>query len=148
MAAWLPLAALLAHVAEELQRFPAWATARFGTTTPLWFVVSHVPIVALAAYLSWRASRPRPTRSAIWWLLLVVAALFTNALFHLVATLLWREPSPGVVSAALLYLPLTAYLAPRLAKELGAPSALRAAAAGIAVAAALTASVLLDVPVG
>lgn len=148
LAAWLPSAALLVHASEELPRFPAWATARFGTTTTLWFVVSHLPIFAVALLVSWRASRPAPSRRARWRLLVFVAALGTNALFHLGASLAWRELAPGLYSALLLHLPLTALLAPRLARELGAPAALRAVAAGVAVAIALIATLFLDVPVG
>lgn len=147
-AAWLPLLALFAHALEEYPRFPAWATARFGTTTPTWFVTSHIPLFVIVFAISWRASRPSPTLAASWWLLVLQTALFANGLFHIVASVLWREYSPGVWSSVFVYLPLTLFLVPKLVTALGRASSVRAAATGALLAAALTATLLLDIPVG
>jgi len=146
--AWLPFAALLVHILEEFPHFPEWATARFGTTTTLWYGLSHFPLVALAALISWRAARPAPSHSAVWWLLVLQAALLTNAIFHVSCSVLWREYSPGVLTAVVLYAPLSGFLVPRLVAALGRPSALRAAATGAFLAATLTGTLALDIPVG
>ena len=145
----LPLAALVVHVLEELGDFPAWATARFGTTTPAWFVLSHIPLLAAAAFISWRAFAPSRNYRAVWWLLVLVWALFGNALFHVGASIIWREYSPGLLSSVVLYIPLTAYLAPRLGRALDpSRAAAHACVTGLLLAAAFVGSLWLDIPVG
>jgi len=146
-AAWLPSLALTIHVLEELSRFPAWATLRFGTTTPKWFAISHVPIFVMAFWISWRASRSPSTPTADWWLLAFVAALLTNGLFHIAALISFREYSPGVVSSVLLYIPMSVRLVPPLMRRLGRSGA-RAVFTGVVLAAVATGSLWLDVSWG
>lgn len=144
---WLPLLALCAHVAEELPGFPGWATRHFGTTTTEWFVLSHIPLVGIAAYISFAATR-KGAGASIWWLYVVQAALFWNGLFHVAATIAFREYSPGVVTAVLLYAPLTVFMLPKLGESLSRRQAISAGVVGALLSGALTGSLWLDIPVG
>lgn len=144
-APWLVLGALLAHVAEELPRFPEWATRHFGTTSPAYFVLSHIPLLAAVLYIVYRASRPWASVWWVWLLLVVQAALAANGIFHLVATLWFREYSPGLVSAIALYIPVTAYLLPRAVPHLGTLRTATACGAGIVVSGVFVGSLWLDI---
>ena len=141
---WFVLAALVCHVVEEVPNFPEWATRHFGTTSPTYFVLSHVPLFAAVLYIVYRASRSVVEPVWIWLLIAVQAALATNGVFHLLATLWFREYSPGVVTSVLVYAPVTAYLLPRAAQHLGARPTGMACATGIGVAGLLIASLWLD----
>jgi hypothetical protein len=143
LVSWATLAALVLHVVEELPSFPAWATEHFGTTTQGWFVVSHVPLLGLATWICHRASRPLPTRSSVWLLLALQSTLFANAVFHGAATIWFHEYSPGVISAMLLYLPVTILLTPRVAAALGPRRSAAAATTGALVCLAAVATLWL-----
>ncbi|MFT4605063.1 MAG: hypothetical protein ACI9W4_001802 [Rhodothermales bacterium] len=134
---WLLVAALLIHVGEEVWWFPEWATRHFGTTTTAFFLVSHIPIFAIAIWTAWRASRNPNNRAAAWLIVLWVSALVTNVLFHVVTTLWLGEYSPGLATAVLCFLPLAWVLGPPSAKVIGGRST------GLAVVAGFAASVLL-----
>lgn len=138
---WAVFAALLVHVAEELPNFPAWATAHFGTTTPRWFVLSHIPILGLAAWITARATRSNASDGAMWWMWVLIVALATNGVFHVAATLWFHEYSPGVVTSVLLYGPLFWLASRRLPRPAGAPRMV-----GVLVAFLLTGSLWLDMP--
>lgn len=144
--AWLVLASLLAHVTEELPRFPEWATRHFGTTTPRFFIISHIPIVAIVAWIAFRAARRHATSRDTFALILAAAAFATNTLFHAAATLAFREYSPGLVTS-LLYLPIAAYLGVRAKARFGSGLVLRAAIAGVIVSVLVTATLWLEVPI-
>jgi len=147
-AAWLPSLALVIHVCEELPTFPAWATLRFGTTTPLWFVLSHIPILATAFWISRRASHEPTNRVALWWLLALQVALVANGVFHVVASIGFREYSPGLVSSVLIYTPMSIWLVPPLVRLLGVSAGRRAALMGCLLAVIATGTLFLDVTAG
>lgn len=144
-APWLVLGALIAHVAEELPRFPEWATRHFGTTSPAYFVLSHIPLLATVLYIVYRASRPWASVLWVWLLLVVQSALAANGVFHIVATLRFREYSPGLVSAIALYMPVTAYLLPLAVTQLGPLRTATACCTGIIVSGLLVGSLWLDI---
>lgn len=107
---WLPTVCLLLHVTEEFSRFPAWATRHFGVTTRAWYVYSHIVIAAVFCAVSFLAASEI---SAFW-----IASAFTlqwvlatNAFFHIVAVIRFREYSPGIFTALLVTLPVTYYMA-------------------------------------
>ena len=107
---WIPTVMLLAHVAEEFPRFPAWATRHFGTTSRAWYVYSHIALIALSVTVSAQAQVLAP-RTA--WPILALAlqwGLAINSLFHITTSVLFREYSPGVVTGTVLCLAATAYL--------------------------------------
>jgi hypothetical protein len=113
----LPLATFLPHVAEEWARFPEWATRHFGVTSRAYYVYSHVLLVAANGTISGLAATG--VRGSTWAVLATGAqvVLLTNALFHLVTTILFREYSPGVVTGTLLFLPASAYFLARTTGE-------------------------------
>lgn len=107
---WLPLLVFVAHMLEEIPRFPAWATRRFGATSNAWYAYSHVVLVAAAiAICLWADGAPAESvaRVASTALMLTMA---WNGVFHVVATILFREYSPGVVTSVALFFPATAYV--------------------------------------
>jgi hypothetical protein len=114
----LPALLFLLHVAEELTGgFPAWATVHFGTTTTPWFVYSHIPLITALLVVAWRASRPDASPAAT---LLAVATQWGttwNGVFHLATTLLFREYSPGVITAVLLFVPALIVVARRASRD-------------------------------
>lgn len=145
-APWLVLGALVLHILEEWPDFPEWATRHFGTTSPGFFIVSHLPIVGFVGWAMWSATRPTPRPWAIWVLGLILAALGTNVLFHAGASVALRELAPGIFSAVVLYIPLVAYLLPGVARVLGRRRTAEAVAAGVLIALLITGSLWLDFP--
>ena len=143
---WLLLAALLLHILEEWAGFPQWATVHFGTTTAGFYLASHVPIVVLAVWIVARAARVGATTLDVWIFGVALIAFATNAVFHLIATGLFMEYSPGLVTGVLLYLPLTARLWPQLTANLGRRSARRAALLGVGLSVFVIASLMIDMP--
>ena len=142
---WLVLAALVFHVVEEVPNFPQWATRHFGTTSLTYFVLSHIPLLAAVVSIVHQASRSVVDGAWVWLLIAVQSALAVNGLFHVFATLWFREYSPGVVTSVLLYAPVTAYLLPRAARQLGPRPTAMACGTGTCVSALLIGSLWLDV---
>jgi hypothetical protein len=144
---WITLALILAHVAEELPRFPEWATRHFGTTTTAFFVVSHIPLLAATFYIARRAASPEA--SARWLLaaVMVQTGMGANGLFHLATTWTFGEYSPGVVTGAGFHVPFAVYLIhrARLDPRLRPAGIAAACGAGVALAGLLTASLWLDI---
>jgi hypothetical protein len=106
---WLPLLAIAAHLVEEFVwpgGFAAWYRAyppgRVVVVSPRLLVWVNVVFVALA--LLPLLLGPTPQGYAYW--VVVVSIAGANGLFHLWATMRARRYSPGVVTGALLYLPL------------------------------------------
>ena len=112
--AWLPLAVFLAHVAEELPRFPAWATRHFGATSRAWYVYSHIVLISALAAVCAAGRDAAPGSPAMFLVTGAMLTLAINGLFHAATTLLFREYSPGVVTALLLFFPATALLVTRV----------------------------------
>lgn len=114
---WLATLTFLLHCVEEFPRFPTWATRHFGVTSRPYYVYSHIPLIAGIVTTSHLASIS-PAGSV--WTLLATAGqwvLFTNAVFHLATTVLFREYSPGVVTGTLLFLPGTAHVLDRTVRH-------------------------------
>jgi hypothetical protein len=142
----LPSVQFLLHVAEEFPRFPAWATRHFGVTTRAYYVYSHIPlIVAIVAISVGAVYAPA---GSFWIFLSAVAQviLFTNGVFHLATTVLFREYSPGVVTGTVLFFPATYMFMQRtIADALLTPTSLVAAAVlGAILGAAIIGSLWLD----
>ena len=143
---WLVLASLLLHVLEEWSRFPEWATRHFGTTSDRFFVVSHIPIFGIVAWVVSSASRSNASTRSIWLLVMIIGALCTNTLFHLGTTGWFSEYSPGLVTALVLYLPLAIYMLPRASDILGIDPTIKAIATGFIMSTMITASLAFDMP--
>lgn len=104
MFTFIPLV-LLVHIFEELPNFPSWATRHFGKTTLRWYLVSHAILYPLVLLVSFMAARGEG-----WWIfmaLVVQAVIFTNGIFHVITTFLFREYSPGVISSVFVTFPFT-----------------------------------------
>ena len=142
----LTFACFFLHVLEELLTFPAWATRHFARISTGDFIFAHVFILAGACYLTRRASK---AKAEPIWILLVVAlqwALFGNVFFHAATTVLFREYSPGLVTAILLYLPLTfAYIKRiRARRSMAMAEQLQAFCLGMAFSALVTATLWIE----
>ena len=126
---WLIPAALAVHNAEEALTFPRyWPVVRGRLpavmqgaaagldpaafrTALVWATL--IPL-AIIVWATWRAD----SLTARWSALVIQAVMAVNVISHLVvATLLLRGYSPGVLSALLINAPLSLYLFRRAARE-------------------------------
>lgn len=110
---WLIPAAYALHIVEELTGdFPGWVTHTVGGRfSDSGFVINNlVFMIIVLTVVSLYAHRPTPRRATVV-LVWTSANLFWDALFHLSTTALFGVYSPGLVTAALLYLPLCLLLA-------------------------------------
>lgn len=107
---WLPSATFILHTLEELPDFPAWVSAHFGAMGVLEFAAIHIPLILFVIWTSWRAQDP--TRSSGWrFMAYALQWQFAfNALFHLGAAALFRDYSPGMVTAATVAIPATVFM--------------------------------------
>lgn len=143
----LPAAAFTAHVAEELPRFPAWATRHFGTTTTRFYVASHALLWPTVAGLSvWGAKKG--TRLGAFGASAVAAVMVTNTIYHLGTTALFREYSPGLATAMVGMFPAGVYALWKAREEelLTDEQLVGAFLAGNAAALAAVSSLYVDMP--
>ncbi|QQS41382.1 MAG: HXXEE domain-containing protein [Acidobacteriota bacterium] len=107
---WLPLIAFAFHMLEEYPRFPEWATRHFGATSNAWYVYSHIPLVTLAIIVCLSAENSSPqTWERIFGTAFAIT-LALNGIFHIAATILFREYSPGVATGTFFLIPVACYL--------------------------------------
>lgn len=103
---WVVAISCLLHVLEEyFTGWQEWAVATLGIAmpTPPFLIVNA--ILVLAAFVLARSGWRRPTLS-----LVIPAATLVNAVFfHIVPTLVQQRVSPGVYTAALLYVPFSSW---------------------------------------
>lgn len=112
-AIWLLPAAYAAHIVEELAgNFPGWVTndlhADFSHTGFALNNVMFMTVLLTMVYVNYR--KTTPLRATI---LIAFASgnLFWDALFHLFTTPALNRYSPGLITSALLYLPISALIA-------------------------------------
>jgi hypothetical protein len=105
---WLFPVTMLVHVAEEAATgFPAWIrrVARADLSMDEFLILNAIAFAVilvatvLAAWL----------RRGAWAVAALATALGTNAILHMGGTILTASRSPGVISATLLWVPLSAY---------------------------------------
>jgi len=118
-AIWLFPVALALHEAEEWNILP-WQQRNFvnlpaKTTTSVRTVLVFVTLLGLL-WTSLAALPKNPTIAAFAFLPFAAIG-FLNALQHLFYTLYFREYAPGVITSALLLLPISVYLAARAIQE-------------------------------
>lgn len=106
---WLPYIVLLIHTIEEIPGFSKWATRHIAPMSTFKHVNVQVCIILLVLLVSYKASTIG--YNSIW---VMLAAAFQihigiNALFHVVTTLLYKEYSPGLLTAITLMLPSTIF---------------------------------------
>jgi hypothetical protein len=105
---WIPFIILVAHTLDEIAfGFPDWATEHFGTTTLPFFVYHHIPLLILVGLSSYLAATRKEAN--FWKVLATVSQVqfAVNGLFHILTSIIFREPTPGIITATLLSLPLT-----------------------------------------
>ena len=127
-------ALLTLHNFEEALTFPSWrpvirAAVPFGLQT--WFdqispgTLQTALVVATAvpwAVALWSMRRPS-SALASWFLLLVQAIVLLNVFWHLlIAGILLRGYSPGLLTAVTLNLPFSIYLFTRARREILSPT--------------------------
>ena len=106
---WLMPAAFAMHIAEEyLGGFPAWVTHVLGGSfNNLAFAVNNALFMVVMVILTAWTSR---TGSRVSTFLLIAWAsgnIFWDALFHVVMTAARDRYSPGLITSAILYLPIS-----------------------------------------
>lgn len=107
---WLPYIVFIIHTVEELPGFSSWVSRHFGNMSALKFATSHIPLVLLVLLASYKASIIGYHGG---WVILATAFAWqfgVNALFHLTTAILYREYSPGMLTAATVSLPATIYV--------------------------------------
>lgn len=134
---WLMPASFAPHILEEFAAgFPGWVTDTLGSPMSAGgFLLNNAAFMAILLGLTgWASRRPAPLPA---FLLLSWASgnLFWNFVFHLVTTLLYGRYSPGLVTAVLLYVPVSVAVGRAALREGVLPPA--AFAAAMAVGAAL-----------
>ncbi|CAA0079479.1 Uncharacterised protein [Zhongshania aliphaticivorans] len=105
-AIWLAPLAYLVHILEESQQFAAWASTHFaGGFTTAQFVKNNLIIMGILVGLSVLVTlHPRK------WTALLHFYQLCAGMFHMGATAYIGVYSPGLLSAILLYLPVSYYI--------------------------------------
>ncbi len=133
---WLFPAVYALHIAEEYGTgFPAWMTRHMHASMDNpGFLLNNALFMAILLVTTTWASLSRSRLSAFVFLSWASGNLFWNFIFHLATTLFADSYSPGLVTASLLYYPVSIWggvLAVRQ-KRLALPGVLGAFAIGAA----------------
>jgi hypothetical protein len=106
---WLMPAAYLLHIIEEFAgNFPAWVTDDVhGKFNYFAFDLNNVMFMLVLLTLVTLNFRKTSTRTAFALTVFASANLFWDALFHLVMTPALDRYRPGLVTAMLLYIPIS-----------------------------------------
>ena len=141
---WLFPATMALHVAEEAwtgETFPVWISRVAGVDLTLGeFLVFNA--IAFAVVVAGAVLAVRLERGG-WAVAALATGVLTNAFFHLAGTLATGSTSPGVVSAAVLWVPLGGFALVRAARR----ATRRELALGVAVGFAAHAMVSLALAV-
>ncbi|TAH32857.1 HXXEE domain-containing protein [Candidatus Saccharibacteria bacterium] len=105
------------HTLEELPYFAPWVSRHFADLSPLTFALFEIPAILFVLLVSYKAFVKQ--RHGVWVILAVAAQVqfAFNALFHLSTAFLFNEYSPGMVTGAVLGLPLTIFFMDRVWQE-------------------------------
>jgi hypothetical protein len=103
---WVVAISCALHATEEyLTGWQQWALETLGITMPTTLFLFANTILVVAAVVLARTGWRRPMAS-----LVIPAATIINALFfHILPTIVQRRIAPGVVTAALLYVPFSTW---------------------------------------
>lgn len=106
---WLPYVVLLIHTIEEIPGFSKWATRHFAPMSTYKHVIIQVCMILVVLIVSYQASSFGYHGGWV-----VLAAAFQlhiglNALFHVVTTIIYKEYSPGLLTAITLSIPSTIF---------------------------------------
>lgn len=109
---WAMPAAYALHIWEEYGTgFPVWMNQHMhaSMTNPV-FLLNNAFFMAILLSLSTWASLSTSRLSAFLFLSWASGNLFWNFIFHLVTTLIADSYSPGLVTASLLYYPISIWI--------------------------------------
>ncbi|MBI4120524.1 MAG: HXXEE domain-containing protein [Parcubacteria group bacterium] len=135
------------HVVEEyFFGFSGWATRHFGTTSQQWYLVSHAALALIFGTIAF--SVYRGSKMGVFSAFVVQVIIFTNGLFHIFTTLLWREYSPGVISQ-IVVIPVTfiVYTMIRRSGVLSQKELMRSTIIGYVISILIILSLFIDVPI-
>lgn len=106
---WLMPASFAAHILEEwFGGFPAWVDQTVGgSMSGEAFIENNAFFMAVLLILTYFADYSRSRWTAFVLIGWASANLFWDFLFHLGATVWWGVYSPGLVTATLLYFPVS-----------------------------------------
>lgn len=133
---WLMPAVFAVHIVEEYGAgFPGWVSAMFGQPmTPDTFLLNNAAfMVILLGLTAWASARPSAL-SAFLLLCWASGNLFWNFVFHLATTAIFDRFSPGLITATLLYLPVSVAVAWSALAQRVLPTAAFVAASAIGAA--------------
>jgi hypothetical protein len=103
---WVVAVSCALHAAEEfLTGWPEWARQTLGIVMPSARFLAANAVLVIAALLLARVGWRRPELS----LVIPSATLVNGVVFHILPTLVQGRVSPGVYTAALLYLPFSSW---------------------------------------
>lgn len=106
---WLPYVVLLVHTIEEIPSFSKWATRHFAPMSTYKHTTIQIGMILILLVASYKASTIG--YHGIWVILVAAFQLHIgiNAIFHVVTTMMYKEYSPGLLTAATLSLPSTIF---------------------------------------
>lgn len=137
---------ILHCVEEYFFGFSIWATTHFGTTTQTWYLLSHLFLAIILAVIAIYVFRGY--KVGIYWAWGVQTLIFTNGLFHILTTIIWREYSPGVITQVIV-IPVT-YLfvrAIRRANALSPNEMVSATLSGTVISILILLTLYINIPV-
>ena len=109
---WLAPPIFVAHFLEESRGFVPWFNAHVtpGITDGLFWTVNltGLAILLLVVAAHWTAGSPATVVVVVAWISFLMLA---NGAFHVIAAVVDRRYVPGLVTAALLYLPFCGWIA-------------------------------------
>ena len=130
LVALLPVSYAL-HVLEEwFGHFPEWMALVLGAPLPrpAFIAINAVALIAMSV-----AARAAVARERNGWLMVVIATvLLINGIAHIVGTLVTGTYSPGLVTGAILYLPLAPLALIRARSQLDPAAFTRGVVVGVA----------------
>ena len=133
---WLMPAAFALHIAEEyVGGFPAWVTHVLGGSfNNLAFALNNAAFMVLMVIFTAWTSRTGSRTAAFLLIAWASGNIFWDALFHVLMTAARDRYSPGLVTSAILYLPISLVVgsAALESRALGIKAFLGALAAGLA----------------
>jgi hypothetical protein len=105
---WIPLAAYAIHVLEEATlNWKQWAIQSLKLTNVEWFIfdIANMAVMFIAiaaAMVGWKLPE---------FALIIAALMFINGLFfHILPTIFQKTFSPGVITATLLFMPISIWV--------------------------------------
>lgn len=106
---WLMPAAFALHIVEEYQGgFPAWATHVLGGSfNNVAFAFNNAAFLAIMVGLTIWVSKTGSRAATFFLIAWSSGNIFWDGLFHVLTTAAFNRYSPGLITSAILYLPIS-----------------------------------------